>query len=89
MIKVWPLFLVLAGCASAPVEVSKLDLLLKSYELTPESGWASTPSPEEAKQMLRTTAQTVCAPGMVGLLDVERPDYIRLEATPRGYLHCR
>jgi hypothetical protein len=89
MMKIWPLFLLLSGCASAPVEVSKLDLLLKSYELAPESRWLSSPSTQEAKQLLRTTAQSLCAPGMVGLLDVERPDYIRVEATPNGYLHCR
>ena len=93
MKKIWLACLLLAGCASAPVEVSKLDMLQNTYELAPVehmwSFWLSMPSAEETKELLRTTAPSVCAPGMVGLLDVERPDYIRLEMVPRGYLRCR
>lgn len=89
MKKIWLACLLLAGCESEPVETSKLDLLQNTYELTPASSWLSAPSAEEAKQSLRAAAPSVCTPGMLGLLDVERPDYIRLEATPRGYLRCR
>ena len=72
------------------IEVTKLDSDEKTYELVPRPGsFSSSISTEEAKQLLTAKAQEVCAPGSVAILDLDRPDYIRVELIPRGYLQCR
>jgi hypothetical protein len=100
MLKIWPLFLLLGGCAmdanslertspeGVAVRVSKMDLLQNTNELTPQTGWFGS-SDQELKQALRSTATSVCAPGSVLLVDVDRPDYIKVAMTPRGYVHCQ
>ena len=83
-------FLVLlAGCAD-DVRVTKVDLLRNSYELTPRVSWVRfSGSDEELKQEIRQAAAGLCGPAGTEVLDVERPAYILVPMTPRGYLHCR
>ena len=102
--KIWPLFFLLAGCAtstnsivpvvrdtsqSISVRIIKMDQLQNTYELAPRVGWVNSSSTEAVKQALAEAAAAVCAPGAVAMLDVERPDYIHLPMAPRGYLRCR
>src|SRR4029079_8203419 len=96
LLKLCVLLLLLAGCAmdansvqrTSPqgidVRVSKMDLLQNTYELTPHVGWIGTGSDEERKEALRAISAEVCAPGTVAIMDVERPDYIKVAMSPRG-----
>ena len=80
----------LAGCAGT-TRVTKMDLQLNTYEITPSVPWASLGEAgnEELKQQIRQASAGLCGPNGVMLLDVERPAYIRVPMSARGYLYCR
>jgi hypothetical protein len=89
MRRVLPLFLLLAGCAGMPqVEATKMDQLQNTYELVARPGFLRFPSDQQVKDALLAKAEEVCGVGNVANLDTDRPDYIRVGMTPRGYLHC-
>ena len=89
MKKFLPLCLLLAGCSSISVDATKMDQLQNTYELAHRTMWLSTASDESLRQSITATAAAVCGQAGVALLDLERPDYISVPMTPRGYLHCR
>jgi hypothetical protein len=79
----------LAGCADS-VRVTKMDLELNTYEITPSVPWVSfRANDEELKQQISQASAGLCGPNGIALLDVERPAYIRVPMSPRGYLYCR
>jgi hypothetical protein len=90
MHKVLPLFLLLAGCAGAPsIQTTRMDPLQNTYELKPKVGWLNLFDDNEAiKRSLVAKAEQICGPGNIAILDDDRPDYIRVPMTPRGYLRC-
>lgn len=71
------------------VRVMKLDLAENSYELAPSGHDIWFTDTEDLKQALRARAAVICGPGGIQFLDVDRPYYIQVELSPRGYLHCR
>jgi hypothetical protein len=102
--KLVPLFLFLAGCSSTngPLDavektssggvlvlVEKLDLAENSYLLTPSAQDSFLTADSDLKQAMRSRAAAICGPAGVQFLDVDRPYYIQVELSPRGYLHCR
>jgi len=90
VIRFLPLCLFLAGCAtSAGIDATKMDHLQNSYELAHRSQWLGGPSDEALRTSIAAAAMAVCGPAGVAILDVSRPDYIRVPMSPRGYLHCR
>jgi len=101
--KILPLCLFLVACASTEgpldavertdsgsvlVRVMRLDLAENSYELVPSAHAIWFTDTEELKQAMRSRAAAICAPGGIQFLDVDRPYYIQVELSPRGYLHC-
>ena len=101
--KLVPLFLFLAGCSSTngPLDavestnsggvlvlVERLDLAENSYELVPSGEDVWFTSTADLKQAIRSRAAAVCGAGGIQFLDVDRPDYIQVELSPRGYVHC-
>ena len=90
MIRFLPLCFFLAGCTtSAAIDVTKMDQLQNTYELAHRSMWLGGPSDEALRTEIAAAAMAVCGPAGVAILDVSRPDYIRVPMIPRGYLHCR
>jgi len=90
--KILPLVLLLglAGCASDAVRVTKMDLERNTYEITPLVPWVSFQENDEGlKQQITQASAGLCGARGVEVLDVERPAYILVPMTPRGYLHCR
>jgi hypothetical protein len=90
--KILPLVLLIAltACASDAVRVTKMDLLRNSYEITPLVPWVSFQENDAAlKQQITQASAGLCGAAGIEILDVERPAYIRVPMTPRGYLHCR
>jgi hypothetical protein len=82
------LLVALAGCAD--MRVTKTDLQRNSYEITPPVSWVRfRGSDEQLKDNIKEASAGLCGPGGVEILDVERPAYILVPMTPRGYLHCR
>ena len=84
-----PLCFLLAGCSSVSVDATKMDQLQNTYELAHRTMWLSTASDESVRQSITAAAAAVCGQAGVAILDLERPDYIHVPMTPRGYLHCR
>ena len=88
MKRLLPLCLLLTGCATS-IDATKMDQLQNTYELAHRTMWLSFASDESVRSSILTTAQAVCGQAGVANLDVNRPDYIRVPMSPRGYLHCR
>ena len=101
--KILPLCLFLAACASTEgpldavektdsggvlIHVMRLDLAENSYELVPSGEDVWFASTADMKQAMRSRAAAVCGAGGIQFLDVERPYYIQVELSPRGYVHC-
>jgi hypothetical protein len=88
-----PLCFLLAACSTTQsVDATKLDQLQNTYELAHRSMWLSvlyTRDDEMLRRSIAATAEAVCGQAGVATLDVNRPDYISVPMTPRGYLHCR
>ena len=85
-----PLCFFLAGCAaSTAIEATQMDQLQNTYELAHRSQWLGGPSEDALRISIAAAAMAVCGPAGVAILDVSRPDYIRVPMSPRGYLHCR
>ena len=90
VIRFLPFCVLLAGCAtSVDVDATKMDLLQNTYELAHRTQWLSTASDEAIRGAITAKADAVCGPAGIAILDVSRPDYIRVPMSPRGYLHCR
>ena len=92
VLKLMPLALLiaLAGCAGT-TGVTKMDLEFNTYEITPSVPWVGFlgSSDEELKQEISQASAGLCGPNGALLLDVERPAYIRVPMSPRGYLYCK
>ena len=90
--KLLPLCFLLAGCTTTySIDATKMDQLQNTYELAHRSMWLSvlnTRGEDDLRRSIAATAQAVCGQAGVAILDVNRPDYISLPMTPRGYLHC-
>jgi len=84
-----PLCFLLAGCSSVSIDATKMDQLQNIYELAHRTMWLSTAGDDDVRTSIMAAAEAVCGQAGVALLDVERPDYIRVPMMPRGYLHCR
>ena len=90
VIRFLPFCLLLAGCASTvAIDATKMDQLQNTYELAHRSRWLSNASDEALLNAITATAVALCGPAGIAILDVSRPDYIRVPMSPRGYLHCR
>ena len=90
MIRLLPFCLFLAGCTtSAAIDATKMDQLQNTYELAHRSRWLGGPSDDALRTSIAAAAMAVCGSAGVAILDVSRPDYIRLPMSPRGYLHGR
>jgi hypothetical protein len=87
--KFLPLCFLLAGCTSVSIDATKMDQLQNTYELAHRTMWLSLSSDDSIRQSITATAEAVCGQAGVAILDLERPDYIHVAMTPRGYLHCR
>jgi hypothetical protein len=66
-----------------------MDQLQNTYELAQRTQWLSSASDETVRAAITARAEAVCGPAGIAVLDVSRPDYIRVPMSPRGYLHCR
>jgi hypothetical protein len=66
-----------------------MDQLQNTYELAHRTQWLGTASDESIRNSIMATAEAVCGQARIAILDVDRPDYIRVPMSPRGYLHCR
>jgi len=66
-----------------------MDQLQNTYELADRSQWLISASDEAIRTSIAAAAEAVCGPAGIAVLDTNRPDYIRVPMTPRGYLHCR
>ena len=101
--KFLPLCLFLAACASTEgpldavektdsggvlIHVMRLDLAENSYELAPSGNDVWFMSTADLKQAMRSRAAAICGTGGIQFLDVDRPYYIQVELSPRGYVHC-
>lgn len=85
-----PLCFLLAGCASsASIDATKMDQLENTYELAHRTMWLTTASNESIRQSITATALAVCGQAGIAILHLDRPDYIHVPMSPRGYLHCR
>ena len=85
-----PLCFLLAGCASSgSIDATKMDQLQNTYELTHRTMWLTTASDEAVRGSITAAAGVVCGQAGVAILDLDRPDYIHVPMSPRGYLHCR
>jgi len=89
--KFLPLCFLLAGCSTASVSIdaAKMDTLQNTYELAHRTIWLSRASDDTVRSSIAAAATAACGQAGVAILDVDRPDYIRVPMTPRGYLHCR
>lgn len=83
------LCLLLSGCASVEIDATKMDQLQNTYELAHRTQWLTSVSDESLRASIMATATAVCGQAGIAVLDAERPDYIRVPMSPRGYLHCR
>ncbi len=75
-------------CGEPVIEAAKLDQLQNSQELAERTMWLSFSSDQTIREALIKKAEEVCGVGKVAILDVDRPDYIRVPMSPHGYVHC-